>query len=252
MPRKKLLTLFLSGVFILASSVPRAGSSAVLVWPILQAIPASEQGSALWIENRGSTPVRLQARVLAWQQAGGQDRYADQNTVLASPPFATIPARQRQLIRLIRPGPPPARGEKAYRVILDEIPDPAMPLPVQSAGLRLQMRYVLPLFLTAPDVEKRSDGVVASRVRWQVVAQAGRSMLQLTNGGDTHVRLTTVFWGEGSAEDRASLMLAKGFLGYVLPGQTMQYPLPSGAKVPPGAALFARLSDNGKPVALSR
>ncbi|MGP2417170.1 fimbrial biogenesis chaperone [Pantoea ananatis] len=252
MPKTNPLKLTLYALFMLATAAPINVRGAVLVWPILQSVPASEQGSALWIENRGSSPVRFQARVLAWQQVGGRDRYADQSAVLASPPFATIPSGQRQLIRIIRPGPPPRTGELAYRIILDEIPDPASPPPVQGAGLRLQMRYVLPLFLTAPDLKKRTDSELASRVHWQVVTQTGKSMLQITNGGGTHVRLTTVFWGSRAEKDEASLMLSKGFLGYVLAGQTMQFPLPPGAKVPVGMALFARVSDNGKPVALSR
>ena len=59
----------------------------LLVWPILQVIEADQQGSALWLENRGDSEVHLQARILSWQQHDSQDHYADQTEVAASPPF---------------------------------------------------------------------------------------------------------------------------------------------------------------------
>ena len=41
-------------------------ASSVLVWPVYQIIESDQNGSALWLENRGAEPVSLQVRVLAW------------------------------------------------------------------------------------------------------------------------------------------------------------------------------------------
>ena len=76
-------------------------ASSVLVWPVYQIIEADQNGSALWLENRGADPVSLQVRVMAWKQENFNERYADQTQVVASPPFATVAPGQRQLIRLI-------------------------------------------------------------------------------------------------------------------------------------------------------
>lgn len=52
--------------FIFALSLPSSvlAASSVLVWPIFQTIESHEKGSELWLENRGSSPVNLQLRVL--------------------------------------------------------------------------------------------------------------------------------------------------------------------------------------------
>ena len=64
-------------------------ASSVLVWPVYQIIESDQNGSALWLENRGAEPVSLQVRVLAWKQENFNEKYADQTNVVASPPFAT-------------------------------------------------------------------------------------------------------------------------------------------------------------------
>ncbi len=65
--------------------------------------------------------------------------------MVASAPFATVPPGQRQLIRTSHPR---AQGEKSFRIIIDEVPAADATAAKDSAGLKLQMRYVLPLFLT--------------------------------------------------------------------------------------------------------
>ena len=248
----------LIALFTLQSSLLHAASS-VLVWPIFQVIEADQHGSALWLENRGSQPVRLQVRILAWQQQTYRDRYADQGEVVASPPFTTIPPQQRQLVRLIRTAAPPEQGEQAYRIILDEIPNADVPAVKNSAGLRLQMRYVLPLFLdgkgvwTQPRSDVRRDPASASQpqLSWQLVTEQGKTLLRIRNAGKVHARLSEVFWGREADVSKASLIVAKGFLGYVLAGQSMQFPPPAGKTVPIGSTLFTHLTDNGPVVAIS-
>src|SRR5471032_3081753 len=146
---RTLISLVSLGLFF--ATAPAWAASSVLVWPVYQIIESDQNGSALWLENRGAAPVSLQVRVLAWKQENFNERYADQNDVVASPPFATVAPGQRQLIRLIRNTPVPAHTEKAFRIIIDEIPSP-LTAPTQGqdkavVGLQLQMRYLLPLFM---------------------------------------------------------------------------------------------------------
>lgn len=119
-------------------------ASSVLVWPIYQVIESDEKGSALWLENRGSSPVTLQIRVLAWQQQDSKDRYANQTDAIASPPFATVQPNQRQMIRLMKTISVAPQTERTYRIVIDEIPTLNTAYKTQS-GLKLQMRYLLPL-----------------------------------------------------------------------------------------------------------
>ncbi|MBF2962333.1 molecular chaperone, partial [Pseudomonas aeruginosa] len=141
-----LLALFLGG--------PAQAASAVLIWPINPAIEADQPATALWLENRGKQPVTLQVRVLGWSQADFQDVYRNQQAVIPSPPFVKVEPGRRQLVRLIRQGGQPSTPEDAYRVLIDEVPDGSAGQTQRSPGLALQfqMRYSVPLFVSADGV----------------------------------------------------------------------------------------------------
>lgn len=247
---KKTSILYL---FLLFSHFSFAASS-VLVWPILQTIQASQSSNALWLENRGDQPVHMQIRILGWQQKDFQNIYNDQSEVIASPPFAVIAPQQRQLIRLIRIAPPPVSGEKPFRIILDELPDESKTIKSDTAGLRFRMRYVLPLFLTSSSDNGRplnENYKSETQLSWKIIRQNGEPLVEIRNQGDVHARLTNVFWGRKADPKDASLTLANGFLGYVLPGASMRFSLPSGKMPPANETLFAQLTDNGPFVAIT-
>ncbi len=237
-------------------------ASSVLVWPVYQIIESDQNGSALWLENRGAEPVSLQVRVLAWKQENFNEKYADQTNVVASPPFATVPPGQRQLIRLIRNTPVPANTEQAYRIIIDEIPSP-----LNSAGegkdkavvgLQLQMRYLLPLFMDGgslwtndrPDMKRDESTATRPILTWRSVSEGGKTYLQVRNTGIVHARLSNVFWSSTDNQKQGVKTMVGGFMGYVLPGQQMRWPVPTG--VTPGAQLNAQIADNTKPIVIPR
>jgi len=237
-------------------------ASSVLVWPVYQIIESDQNGSALWLENRGAEPVSLQVRVLAWKQENFNEKYADQTNVVASPPFATVPPGQRQLIRLIRNTPVPANTEQAYRIIIDEIPSP-----LNSAGegkdkavvgLQLQMRYLLPLFMDGgslwtndrPDMKRDESTATRPILTWRSVSEGGKTYLQVRNIGIVHARLSNVFWSSAGNQKQGVKTMVGGFMGYVLPGQQMRWPVPAG--VTPGAQLNAQIADNTKPIVIPR
>ena len=246
----------------LFSSMAAHAASSVLVWPVYQIIESDQNGSALWLENRGADPVALQVREQAWKQANFNEKYADQTNVVASPPFATVPPGQRQLIRLIRNTPVPANTEQAYRIIIDEIPSP-----LNSAGegkdkavvgLQLQMRYLLPLFMdggslwTNDRVDMKRDPSTATRpvLTWRTISEGGKTYLQVRNTGIVHARLSNVFWSANGNQKQGVKTMVGGFMGYVLPGQQMRWPVPAG--VTPGAQLNAQIADNTQPIVIPR
>jgi len=237
-------------------------ASSVLVWPVYQAIESDQNGSALWLENRGAEPVSLQVRVMAWKQENFDERYATQNDVVASPPFATVAPGQRQLIRLIRNTPVAPKTEKAYRIIVDEIPSALNASPESQnnavVGLQLQMRYLLPLFLdgeglwTNDRADVKRDPATATKpvLKWNIDTESGKMFLKVRNTGTVHARLSNVFWSApGNAKQGVKTMVA-GFMGYVLPGQEMRWPVPAGTI--PGGQLNAQIADNTQPIVITR
>ena len=245
---------YLSALLILLSAqgINARAASSVLVWPIFQTISSTDKGSELWLQNRGNSAVTLQLRIFKWQQHNSSTVYSDQKAVLASPPFVTVQPGQRQLIRLIRIQPTAPQREDAYRIVIDEIPGSAASQDNgNNSGLIMRMRYVLPLFLYGQGIAPVSqDGPVSAIQRnlsWKIVRDKGQAVLAVTNHGDMHARLSDIFWGNDARQPVA--YVSKGFLGYVLPGQTVQFPLP--AHQTPGNSLFSRLADNVAPVGIA-
>src|SRR5476649_3054322 len=254
------LPLFTLG--LLASPAPVWAASSVLVWPVYQLIESDQNGSALWLENRGAEPVSLQVRVLAWKQENFNERYADQSDVVASPPFATVAPGQRQLIRLIRNTPVPAKTEKSFRIIIDEIPSSLNASPDGQSkavvGLQLQMRYLLPLFLDGEGIwtndrtDVKRDPASATRpvLKWSVDTEGGKMLLKIRNTGTVHERLSNVFWSANGNNKQGVKTMVSGFMGYVLPGQEMRWRVPAG--VIPGGQLNAQIADNTQPIVIPR
>ncbi|MBF2900474.1 fimbrial biogenesis chaperone, partial [Pseudomonas aeruginosa] len=213
---------WLAALLALLLGGPAQAASAVLIWPINPAIEADQPATALWLENRGKQPVTLQVRVLGWSQADFQDVYRNQQAVIPSPPFVKVEPGRRQLVRLIRQGGQPSTPEDAYRVLIDEVPDGGAGQTQRSPGLALQfqMRYSVPLFVSADgvwtqprsDVERDPADATRPKLAWRLVEEQGKRYLQVRNEGSVHARLSHVRW-EGNGR---SLALLDGLLGYVL------------------------------------
>lgn len=193
--------------------LPAWAGNSVLIWPIDPKILSGDKATELWLENRGEATTLMQVRVFSWMQVEGQEQYQTQQTVVASPPLVRIEPGQKQQVRLISQTPPPAGKERAYRVLLDEIPTPQKPGENQ-AGLSFQMRYSVPLFTYG---EGTSADTARPDLSWQIADQGGGSVLLITNHGNGHARLSKVSLGGRS--------LSNSLLGYVLAGSLNSFPL---------------------------
>ncbi len=207
-------------------------AATILLWPIDPWLAADAKATELWIQNQGSTPTTMQVRIMRWTQEGGHERYQAQQDVVASPPIVRIDKGSKQLIRLIKQSQVPAGIEQGYRIIVDEIPQPASGDSPQI-GLKIQMRYSIPLFVYGPGVETTTEGANHALVNtrdlsWRVIREGGKPALEVRNRSDVHVRLSQVSVQQGSQRRE----LADGLLGYVLPGAARSWPLPSGLSNP--------------------
>lgn len=216
---------------MLACATVQAASN-LLIWPVDPILSSNDQATQLWIENQGSSPVTMQVRVVGWRQEQGMERYSAQQDVVASPPIVRVNPGSKQLVRLIRQAATPTGQELAYRVVVDEIPQPQDDNKPQ-VGIKLQMRYSIPLFAYGQGLAARRDGAShvdtdPAKLAWRVVNEQGRPWLRVSNGGNVHVRLSKVRLG--------NVTLADGLLGYVLPGSERSWELP------PSAATASRLS----------
>ncbi|MEL5236893.1 molecular chaperone [Serratia bockelmannii] len=243
----------LTAALLLASQQHALAAASILIWPIDPVIEDQQQATALWLENRDSKPVYMQIRVLGWKQTAGKDDYSNQSDVIASPPVASIAPGKRQLIRLIKQSAPAAGQERAYRILVDEVPVKEQSSDVAPGGaemgLKFQMRYSVPLFVsgkgiwTKQDSEKPRDYATASqpKLSYRLQQQSSERWLEVRNQGAVHARISKV-----TLQGRS---LNPGLMGYVLPGSQMRFALPPAGGFSSGK-LMATVNDNKQPVAI--
>ena len=222
----------LAGAWVLAATDQVQAAATILLWPIDPWLAADAKATDLWIQNQGNSATTMQVRIVRWKQEDGHERYTAQQDVVASPPIVTIAAGSKQLIRLIKQASVPAGVEQAYRIIVDEIPQADVKAE-PAIGLKLQMRYSIPLFVYGQGIPTIKEGahhaVVETRnLSWRVTQAGGQPALEVQNRGGVHVRLSQVALEQGGQKRT----IAEGLLGYVLPGSSRSWPIPAGVRQP--------------------
>ena len=101
-----------------------AMAASLQVAPTSVELQASENGEAVWLSNTDpDKPVRAQVRLFRWTQKDGEETLEPTRDLAISPPLVELAPGARQLVRVIRTGPPPVDDESTYRIIVDEVPD---------------------------------------------------------------------------------------------------------------------------------
>lgn len=228
-PRGLSACALLSGLLIAGQA---GAASNLLIWPIDPYFAPEDKAAELWLQNQGNQATTMQVRIVRWRQENGNERYEQQQDVVASPPIVRVEGGSKQLIRLIKQSTVPAGIEQAYRIVVDEIPQPDANRD-PKIGLKLQMRYSIPLFVYGQGMATQRTGahhafVNPGDLSWRVVNDGGQRAVQVTNRGDVHVRLSKVTVTQGGQRRE----MAQGLLGYVLPHSVRNFPLPAGTPSP--------------------
>ena len=163
----------------------------------------------------------------------------------------------------------PAGQEQAFRVLLDELPAPTPAMeaaagappatpPAPQLGVKLQIRYAIPLFVYGPgtlgprmpathaDLLERLAGsnTLEPALRWTVErGEEGAHALVVRNTGPGHARLTDVRW---RAAGGVTAVVTPGLLGYVLPHSQRRWTLD--APPPPQPTLQATVNGREAPL----
>ncbi|WHZ10043.1 MAG: Sigma-fimbriae chaperone protein [Burkholderiaceae bacterium] len=197
-----------------------AFASGLQVAPVSLTLKATQNADGLWLSNTGDNVVHAQVRVYRWTQEGDADKLEPTRGLVASPPMVELAAGERQLIRAIRLGAPPSgSAEEAYRLIIDELPvhDP------NQKGLQYVLRYSVPVF-----VEPAGAPASAPQLQWALRRDGEKTLLEVSNTGGTHAQIADVAYTDAAGKRTD---IARGLLGYVLPGVQMRWAV----KVPAAA-----------------
>ena len=107
--RPKLIALA-AAAWLLGGS---AMGSGLQVAPTLVTLEATQTAGGLWLSNTGDTPLHAQVRVYRWTQEGGEEQLVPSRDLVISPPMLALEPGQKQLVRVIRVGAPPAACSKS-------------------------------------------------------------------------------------------------------------------------------------------
>jgi fimbrial chaperone protein len=202
-----------------------AEAQGLTVLPVAIQMAAGQMAATLTVRNEGDSETSLQVRPFLWSQTpGGDDELKPAVELMASPPLATIPAGATQVVRLVLRRPAEAR-EASYRILLDQIPPPAVP-----GTVRIALRLSIPIFV-------EPSNRIAPHLQWRVQSNGGQLYLVAINEGSRHEKLRDIALTAVGGVSKVEANLSP----YILPGVTRRWRiLASGA--PPGPGTVMRLN----------
>lgn len=193
--------------------------SSLSVSPIVVSLDETTRTAAITLKNEGTESRVVQTELLRWTQANGKNIHASSRDLLVNPPIATLQPGQTQIIRVGLNRKADKAQELAYRLYISEVPPP----PKEGfTGLRIALRLGLAVFVAG-------NAKPIYKLDWQAARDPqGALHLNLHNGGNRHVRLTSLKVRDpGNGKQLAELQQSQLTL---LAGQARQIflPLPTG------------------------
>lgn len=226
-------TIVFAGLLSLANLFPdQARATSLEITPVAVHLLPAMRATTIEIANRGGAPAVIQLRAYVWTQNGDEDVLTPTQDVILSPPIFTIGKAQSQTIRLMLRGAPTTTTERAFRLLIDEVPPPG----AAAQQILVAMRISIPVVIASTAPQARPLQWLASR------DSSGRLTLTATNPGNVFERIQaiTVTMADGARR----IVTARGTNSYVLAGARRSWTV-----TPAGAGRELRLSvtaRNGK------
>lgn len=235
---KNIVFYFFILFFITTVDSEPAMAGGLRVSPVKVEMTADENNAQVTVFNLSEREESLQVRIFRWQQVNGSDALTETHDVVVSPPFIRLEAGRSFAFRLIRTAPAVVPGEDAFRVLIDELPQP-QDARALGRGLNVVIRNSMPLFITA------KDAVPHIRVR-----AFSPDALVLENAGARHALLTDVALTDGAGHRIPVSTTTVN--GYLLGHGWRSFSPAKGTRFPPAGARYTlTLKANGLPVTLN-
>lgn len=194
-----------------------ANAASIEVAPVGLDLIAPTAAAVIKLTNGQDRPISVQLRVFKWSQDGKEDQLTAASGLVVSPPILQVKKGVPATVRVVRTSKAPVTGQENYRILVDELPDPA----AKKSGLvSIVVRQSLPVFF-------RTQAASAPEVTWSLYSRGGRTYLVGRNTGDRHLRLSRATLIGSSGQ---TVKISDGLVGYVLGHSTMLFPVPSGAR----------------------
>ena len=225
----RLLRVCSASILVTSILIIKAHAASLQVAPILLEFSPNERVKELWLTNTGNESIRAQVRVNEWVQENQRDTLMPSKSLIASPMVLSIPAQQRQLVRLIR-NSPVNNTEQAFRLIVDELPNKQQET---KSGLTVLLKYSIPVFFkvsNSTDVDQRLSTLKGLTFKYSP------QKLTVNNQSDSYRKFSQFAYVN---EMNEKVMIQQGLVGYVMSGQTMEWTIPNAVKVTTGGKFVA-------------
>ena len=229
----RLLRWLVAALAATCSGTALAGAFGVS--PIRVDLDAASRTGLVTITNDDERKLHFQVKLSEWtQDATGEDKYAESSDLLFFPQIFTVDPRDKRLIRIGVKGPPQQR-ERAYRLFIEEMPDPNA-APGGGAQIAVLLRFGVPVFVS------NGTGEPVPEMMTPAVSK-GAIRIPIRNNGTRQIRFEEISLRAGERS------IAKTAGWYVFPGVTRTFTLPITAQdCPVPAAAELRATADGKEV----
>lgn len=184
--------------------------------PMRVDLSGSTPSAVLTVTNGGDEPLTIQLQARAWHQVDGQDVHEPTGDFIVNPTAATIAPNSEQIVRIALRTPPDRTRERAYRLLVREVPITEAGAP----GLRMALAMDIPMYL-APISKDALARPSFSLDR----SLANGTRIRIANEGEQHLRLA------GLEISRGGRILAEQSVFIVLPGAVRHIDIPADGKL---------------------
>lgn len=191
---------------------PILGPAVLSVAPIRVELEGDESGATVRLTNSSDHALPVQTRLFAWSQQDGEDVYAPSTELVVSPSIVSIPTGETQVVRVLRKGPA-SSGEKRFRLVIDQLPDPTTARPGQA---QTRIRFTVPVFVDR-------DKAAPAQFAWRMT----KTGLELVNSGGLTARILDV---KVTANGR-DVPVEENSLRYVMGNSMIAWPVGNGCSL---------------------
>ena len=207
MSKRSLMSLTVIGA--LQAAIAGVDAASLEVVPTQIELPANGGPAQLRLVNHGDKPVDVQIETFAWTQ-NGSETLGDSDEIALSPPFTHLNPQSSQIVRLLLAPPAQPLAERAYRVLVTQLPDPND----TQSGTHVLLQFSVPLFA--------GDGK-APALSWSLHRGTTGLDLDASNQGTRRAKFTNL---ELVSADGAKRPVSSHGLIYVLAGVRRSWSFP--------------------------
>lgn len=176
------LLALLAGVGLAGFGTPARGAATIT--PVIIDVPADGR-AIVTVRNDRDREVLYQLTVLDWHVVDGADHYEVTQDFIASPPLFTLAPSASQIVRIGFRNPARQPVERAYRMVLAEVPRPG-DSPVEGGVVDFAMQYLLPVFVASASRSEKPA------LTWSLRADGNAMVVRADNPGATRTALNMV------------------------------------------------------------